>query len=154
MFDPRCFIKSASYETRLSVGCRPCHRIMQGVSQGRYPPNTGGGARYFSSARTFRASAFQGKSVGEPTARVKASRAACRSPSLYAAMPRWYWTAALSGSFAGALLEQPQRPLVHPALVEDPAEGVRDVGVLGRGLPGRLGELEGLLGVPPVLRMR
>src|SRR5947199_7038754 len=52
-----------------------------------------------------------------------------------------------------ALLEQASRPLVYAPLVEDPAESVRDVRVLGRGLLGPLGELERLLLVAAVFRV-
>src|SRR5947208_1682397 len=50
-----------------------------------------------------------------------------------------------------ALLKQTESPLVDASLVEDPAQGVRDLRVLRDRLFGGLSELERLLLIPTVL---
>src|SRR5258706_14039976 len=55
------------------------------------------------------------------------------------------------GKLGRALLQQANRLLVDASLVENPAQRVRDVRVVGGGLLGPLGELERLLLVAAVL---
>ena len=50
-----------------------------------------------------------------------------------------------------AFRQEAQRPLVDAPFVENPAQGIGDVGLLGSDFPGRLSELECLFLVPTFL---